>query len=208
MLQQYNGRDSSLGMLSPSNVALSHEELLKSLDDFCEMPLFFMRYFGATEVEDVLTSMHAAFEAHRVDHVIIDNLQFMMSDRKGERRFASSSFDRFEEMDYAISQFRLFASRHDVHVTLVIHPRKEPEGDSLSISSFYGTSKATQEADNVLILQKSREGSRSIDIKKNRFDGETGKVPLEFSPANRLFIDSSPEAALLRNYDEGAGMEV
>ena len=41
-----------------------------------------------------------------------------------------------------------------MHVTLVIHPRKESEGSDLNISSVFGSAKATQEADNVIILQK------------------------------------------------------
>ena len=47
-----------------------------------------------------------------------------------------------------------FASNKNVHVTLVIHPRKENEGSDLNISSVFGSAKATQEADNVIILQK------------------------------------------------------
>lgn len=64
-------------------------------------------------------------------------------------------------------------------VTLVVHPRKEDEGAKLGISSFYGSAKATQEADTVLILQS--DGNRKyLDVKKNRFDGTIGHVPLHF----------------------------
>jgi twinkle protein len=40
-----------------------------------------------------------------------------------------------------------------VNVILVMHPRKEEEGVRLSMSSVFGSAKATQEADLVLILQ-------------------------------------------------------
>lgn len=64
-------------------------------------------------------------------------------------------------------------------MTLVVHPRKEDEGAKLGISSFYGSAKATQEADTVLILQS--DGKRKfLDVKKNRFDGTLGHVPLYF----------------------------
>jgi hypothetical protein len=60
-----------------------------------------------------------------------------------------------------------------------VHPRKEDEGAKLGISSFYGSAKATQEADTVLILQS--DGNRKfLDVKKNRFDGTIGHVPLHF----------------------------
>jgi twinkle protein len=120
---------------------------------------------------------------------VIDNLQFMMTSR--ELRVGSSGFEKFEEMDHAIALFRDFASRYNVHVTVVIHPKKEKDGERLGISSFYGSSKPTQEADTVLILQKALDGTRSLDVVKNRFDGTTGQVPLGFRSFTRSFVDLS-----------------
>jgi twinkle protein len=54
-----------------------------------------------------------------------------------------------------------------------VHPRKEDEGAKLGISSFYGSAKATQEADTVLILQ-SDGNKKFLDVKKNRYDGTIG----------------------------------
>lgn len=42
-----------------------------------------------------------------------------------------------------------------MNIIVVIHPRKEDENVPLSIASIAGTSKATQEADSVIILQVS-----------------------------------------------------
>lgn len=54
-----------------------------------------------------------------------------------------------------ISDFRKFATTMNCHVTIVIHPRKEKD-DELSVASIFGSAKASQEADNVLILQDKR----------------------------------------------------
>lgn len=53
---------------------------------------------------------------------------------------------------------------------------------------MFGTAKATQEADNVLILQRDRKNKElKLDIRKNRFDGTLGHIPLNFDMAsNRL----------------------
>ncbi len=75
-------------------------------------------------------------------------------------------------------------------MVLVIHPRKEDDAVSLGISSIFGTAKATQEADLVLILQKGRDGLMSLDVKKNRYDGMLGKVPLDFNPTSLCFVES------------------
>lgn len=55
--------------------------------------------------------------------------------------------------DVALDKFRKFATEKNVHITLVIHPRKEDEGHKLTLSSIFGSAKATQEADLVVILQ-------------------------------------------------------
>ena len=65
-------------------------------------------------------------------------------------------------------------------MTIVVHPRKEDEGVRLGLSSIFGSAKATQEADAVIILQN--DGIvKYLDVRKNRFDGDLGVVPLNVS---------------------------
>lgn len=61
---------------------------------------------------------HAVY-VHDISHVIIDNLQFMMGTLN-----ENSSLDRYHRQDQIIGSFRRFATDNNVHVTLVIHPRK------------------------------------------------------------------------------------
>jgi hypothetical protein len=109
-----------------------------------------------------------------VEHIILDNMQFMVS-----RNNMSRTFDKYDVQDVAIEKFRRFATDRNVHITLVVHPRKEAEDQPLSMASIYGSAKATQEADTVLILQKNGE-QKWIEVKKNRFSGELGKCELYF----------------------------
>ena len=55
--------------------------------------------------------------------------------------------------DAALDKFRKFATEKNVHITLVIHPRKEDEAFKLTTSSIFGSAKASQEADLIVILQ-------------------------------------------------------
>lgn len=64
--------------------------------------------------------------------------------------------DRFWKQDLIIAAFRQFATRKNCHVTLVIHPRKEKDDENLTTSSIFGGAKASQEADNVFIIQDKR----------------------------------------------------
>ena len=74
---------------------------------------------------------------------------------------------------------------------------------------MFGTAKATQEADNVFIVQyHPTENTRMLEVKKviesvcrvamgptqmqNRFDGDTGAVPFIFDKASGRVVEASP----------------
>ena len=66
----------------------------------------------------------------------------------------SASLDgQYNQLNHAISLLRKCATEHNIHISLVIHPRKEDDGKLLQTASIYGTAKSAQEADNIVILQ-------------------------------------------------------
>jgi hypothetical protein len=88
------------------------------------------------------------------------------------------------------------------HITPLSLPlRKETEDAKLMMSSVFGTAKATQEADNVMILQ-SVQGMRSLEVKKNRFDGEVGSIDLDFDRDSNKFVEVG-EGGPLDSYGTG-----
>ena len=139
-----------LSQLSGVDLSLNAHHFDHYADQFERLPMYFMRFFGSSSVEQVLDAMDYAVYMHDVQHVVLDNLQFMLT---GQGAGAGGAMDRFELQDRAISEFRHFATHRNVHITIVIHPRKEAEQRPLSVSSVFGSAKATQEADNVIILQ-------------------------------------------------------
>ena len=78
--------------------------------------------------------------------------------------------DIFRVLDTAIHKLRQFASACNVHITLVIHPRKDDESQLLTLASVFGSAKATQESDNVIILQNNGI-VKYLDVRKNRCGG-------------------------------------
>ena len=151
------------------------DKFLRWSEKFESLPLYFMSYYGSQDLQDVLKTIEYSVYAHDIEHVIIDNLQFMTSTASN-----ASGDDRFLVMDRAIAAFRRCASDLNIHVTVVVHPRKENDGGALQTASIYGSAKASQEADNVLILQRSDQ--LSMQITKNRFSGTVGALPLSFHP--------------------------
>jgi len=155
-------------------------------DTLTTMPMHFLRFFGAADVNAVTDALEYAVDVHDVGHVILDNLQFMLSS------VATSMMDRLDAQDVAISRFRRFATEHNVHVTLVIHPRKTDE-PLLSTTSVFGNAKATQEADNVIMLQNGK-SFRFLDVRKNRYNGNLGVIPLVFDKSSLLYRELHPYA--------------
>lgn len=143
-------------------------------DKFEMLPMYFMCFYGAQNINTVIETMSHAAYVYDIEHVIVDNLQFMTS-------YLSRGDDRFSAQNHVISALRNFASTRNVHVTLVIHPRKENDDVELQTASIFGTAKASQEADNVVILQsKKGAANKYLQVTKNRFDGVLGRVPLDF----------------------------
>ncbi|KAJ7987529.1 hypothetical protein DPEC_G00327440 [Dallia pectoralis] len=153
-------------------------------DRFEDLPLYFMTFHGQQNIKAVLDTMQHAVYLYDINHVVIDNLQFMMGQE-------NLSVDKFAVQDHIIGAFRKFATNSGCHVTLIIHPRKEEDDRELQTASIFGTAKASQEADNVLILQEKKlvtcPGRRSLQVAKNRFDGDVGIFPLEFIKASLTF---------------------
>ncbi|XP_013810441.2 twinkle mtDNA helicase isoform X3 [Apteryx mantelli] len=108
--------------------------------------------------------------------------------------------------DYIVGAFRKFATDNTCHITLVIHPRKEDDEKELQTASIFGSAKASQEADNVLILQDRKlltgPGKRYLQVSKNRFDGDVGVFPLDFSKASLTFSSSGKSKVRLKKMKE------
>ncbi|XP_020822473.1 twinkle mtDNA helicase [Phascolarctos cinereus] len=171
------------------------EEYDEWADRFEDLALYFMTFHGQQNIRTVVDTMHHAVYVYDICHVIIDNLQFMM----GQEQLSS---DRIAAQDYIVGAFRKFATDNSCHVTLVIHPRKEDNDKELQTASIFGSAKASQEADNVLILQDRKlvtgPGKRYLQVAKNRFDGDVGVFPLEFNKNSLTFSPSAKGKARLK----------
>eukprot|EP01134_Creolimax_fragrantissima_P003768 CFRG3768T1 len=186
MLQQHVGHTLS---------SVDKETFDKHISTFNQLPMYFMTFFGSTQVQEVLQTMDYAVYHHSVQHVVLDNLQFMLSSTS-----LRGKFDKFDTQDFAIAEFRRFATEKNVHVTLVIHPRKERDDEALQIASIGGTAKASQEADNVLVLQIPARAEaltvRVLQVMKNRFDGTRGSVGYRYDKNSHsvIQVDDIPYA--------------
>ncbi|XP_011877477.1 PREDICTED: twinkle protein, mitochondrial [Vollenhovia emeryi] len=163
-------------------------------DAFNKLPIYFMTFHGQQNIKVVMDAVEHATYVHDIAHVIIDNMQFMMG-------MSDELTDRFWKQDKIIAEFRNFSTKYNCHVTLVIHPRKERD-EELTTLSIFGSAKASQEADNVLIIQDKRltniKGKKYLQVAKNRYSGDLGIMVLEFDKTKLSYAQkkkAKPEEA-------------
>ena len=99
MLMQYAGDTSALDDSMFEHVA----------DGFDELPMYFMRFYGSTEIDEVLDAMEYAVYVYDVEHILLDNLQFMLSSQMAN----ASGFQRFEAQEQALEKFRRFGKQKE-----------------------------------------------------------------------------------------------
>lgn len=92
--------------LPTGNPALE-DELNSIADRFEALPFLFMKFHGGSDVDDVLDAMDYAVYVNDVEHIILDNMQFMVSLKS---LGGKSTFDKFDVQDIAVEKFRKFAT--------------------------------------------------------------------------------------------------
>ena len=173
-----------------------HPELFNEFaDQFEDLPLYLLKFFGSSDIDQILDTIDFSVYAYDVAHIVVDNLQFMISGQ-------AQGFQKFDLQDSVIAKLRQFATEKNVHITLVIHPKKVDDDSDLNISSVFGSAKATQEADNIFVLQ-NRQRYRLVDVRKNRYDGELGRAGLGFDKKTLSFFElTAAELSELRHNQE------
>jgi twinkle protein len=82
-------------------------EFEKVCDQFEKYPLYFMDFYGSTNIDQVIDAMDYSSYVYDVQHVVIDNLNFMLSGQ-------GKGYDKFENQDKAIEKLRNFATKRNV----------------------------------------------------------------------------------------------
>ena len=82
MLRQFAGMGLAFGagvpVMGPGG-GMDAETLNEVAECFEDLPLYFLRFHGSTVVDQVIDAMDYAVYVHDVTHIVLDNLQFMLS---------------------------------------------------------------------------------------------------------------------------------
>ncbi|KAM3727533.1 Twinkle mtDNA helicase [Dirofilaria immitis] len=147
--------------------------------------------FRDRSVTQIANAIKNQVVAGEIEHVVIDNLQFLVGLAILNDETANS-FERFHQQDRFIGLMRSIATDCMTHITMVVHPRKTNGGEDLDINHFGGSGRVTQEADNVFAIQRRRDEvdrrrfRKFLYILKNRYGQrkvEDDIIEMIFQPA-------------------------
>jgi twinkle protein len=126
-----------------ADISADHMQLLQS------GAIEFSLYDNRVPVEQLLYDLRYMHDIHKCKIAMIDNLNFFME--------VKSAADQVIEMDRVIHELIIFCKQVDMHVIMVMHPKK-PNGDKgTRVESEYdikGSSTAVQEAHNVFLFNR------------------------------------------------------
>ncbi|CAG9539803.1 unnamed protein product [Cercopithifilaria johnstoni] len=147
--------------------------------------------FRNRSVSQIASAIRNQVVAGEIEHVVIDNLQFLVGLAILNDETANS-FERFHQQDRFIGLMRSIATDCMTHITMVVHPRKTNSGEDLDIHHFGGSGRVTQEADNIFAIQRRRDEAdrrrfrKFLYILKNRYGQrkvEDDMIEMIFQPA-------------------------
>ena len=89
-------------------------------DRFEQLTIHFMNFYGSTKIDKIISTITYAIEQHLVSAIVLDTLQFMLSEQAEGNK-------RFDLQDRLMAQLREISVKYNVHIAIVIHPRKTEE---------------------------------------------------------------------------------
>jgi twinkle protein len=143
-------------------------------------------YENRFSVEQLISDIQYEVKNHGCKIAMIDNLNFFLE--------VTSAQDSIIEMDRVIHKLIIFCKQVDVHVVMVMHPRKVEAGRVESELDIKGSSTAVQEAHNVFLFNRPHKdlidkglatsGDRELKMAKMRRRGKNVGRTLLFKCTN------------------------
>jgi twinkle protein len=171
-----------------AKMAVKHMPLLQS------GMIEFSLYDNRVPVEQLLYDLRYMHDIHGCKIAMIDNLNFFME--------VTRAADAVIEMDRVIHELIIFCKQVDMHVIMVMHPKKPSGTRDTRIESEYeikGSSTAVQEAHNVFLFNRPKRDDveagtrnayeRDLTIAKMRRRGQFAGHTLVFDSVGTRYFE-------------------
>lgn len=140
-----------------------HPSIVPIIEKWYEDYLYVYGDEGADEIEDLIEIMEYAYRRYNCKRFIIDNLKTLR---------VSESKDFYRQQAAIINTFRKFVINFNVHIDLVVHPRKT-QNTSLSDEDVGGISDIIDLAHNIIEIQRIYEDNLPADANEKYFENDT-----------------------------------
>lgn len=153
-------RDLNTGDPTPINDAIALNAKYGGL--VASSDLHLSLYDNRFSVAQLMSDIANMVKTHGIKLAIIDNLNFFLE--------VTSATQSVVEMDRVIHELIIFCKRVDVHVLMIMHPKKTESGRVESEMDVKGSSTAVQEAHNIFLLNRPSEKSlaNGMALKQDR----------------------------------------
>lgn len=154
----------------------------------------FSLYDNRVSLEQLLHDLKYMHDVHKCKIAMIDNLNFFLE--------VTRAADQIVEMDRVIHELIIFCKQTDMHVIMVMHPKKPVGSRDTRVESEYeikGSSTAVQEAHNVFLFNRPKpddmeSGTRSafdreLKIAKMRRRGQFSGHTLVFESRGTRYTE-------------------
>lgn len=146
-------------------------------------------YDNRIPIETLLKDLRYHAEVRRCKVAMIDNLNFFME--------VTKAADTLVEMDKVIHELIIFCKQVDLHIIMVMHPKKTEGGRVVSEFDIKGSSTAVQEAHNVFLfnrmdpkdLHSGHPDDRELTFQKMRRRGKFTGAKLIFNNVNSQYTE-------------------
>lgn len=147
MISTVSGVDVNTG--DPINEGVAHEIHENYGEQFLTDQIQLTLYENRVSVEQIMFDIRFHHERDRTKVVLLDNLNFFMEPTRAS--------DWNLEMDRVTHELIVFCKQVNVHIVMVMHPRKTDGCRVENEFDIKGSSTAVQEAHNIFLLNRPRE---------------------------------------------------
>lgn len=138
------GRDLNTGEAIPMEVLRHFNQKFGHI--YNEKRAFISLYEDRVPVENLLADIHWHVKNKGVKIAILDNLNFFME--------VQNEKNQVVEMDRVVHECIIFCKKVDVHLIMVMHPKKTDHGRVESEFDIKGSSTAVQESHNIFLFNR------------------------------------------------------
>jgi twinkle protein len=190
-------------------------EELDRLSDAIEDRCVIYHHVGSSNIKTVLEVFKYARQRHGVTQFVVDSLMML-----------GISYDDYDKQVAAAQALIGFAREHQVHVHLVIHPKKpSDENKAPTMYDVKGSGGLVDMAHNVVVVWRNKEKfaaqqdekingtpmdtrlacapDTTLSIQKNRFNGWLATIPLWFHRESQQFLEGPTELPIIYVHPEG-----